>query len=50
MQALDECQNAGKTPQEILQKIQRNAESNPWAEANFLKRPFLIACRDAGLV
>jgi len=50
MQALDECQNAAKTPQEILQKIERNAESNPWAEANFLKRPFPIACRNAGLV
>ncbi len=50
IQALDECANAGKTPQEILQKIERNAEANPWAEANFLKKPFLQACQNAGLI
>ena len=50
IQALDECTNAGKTPQEIIQTIERNAESNPWAEANFLKKPFLLACQNAGLI
>lgn len=50
MQALDECKNANKTPQEILQKIERNAEASPWAEVNFLKKPFLIACQNAGLL
>jgi len=39
-----------KTPTEILDKIGRNAEACPWAECNFLKKPFLQACRDAGLV
>lgn len=50
VQALNECANAGITPQEILQKIERNAQENPWAEANFLKKPFLLACQDAGLI
>jgi hypothetical protein len=50
VQALDECLNGGKTPQEIMEKIEQNAESTPWAEVNFLKRPFLHACRDAGLL
>lgn len=50
IQALDECANAGKTPQEIIQAIERNAESSPWAEANFLKKPFLLACHNAGLI
>jgi hypothetical protein len=50
MQAVDECANAGNTSQEILQKIQRNADVSPWAEANFLKKPFLMACNQAGLI
>ncbi len=50
VQALDECLNGGKTPQEIIDKIEQNASSNPWAEANFLKRPFLRACKEAGVL
>ena len=50
VQALDECANANKTTQEIIQTIERNAASNPWPEANFLKRPFLFACQKAGLI
>jgi hypothetical protein len=50
MQALDECTNAKKTPQEILQKIEQNAQVSPWAEANFLKKPFLQAAKSAGLI
>lgn len=50
MQAVDECANTKSTPQEILQKVQRNAEASPWAEANFLKKPFLMACNQAGLI
>jgi hypothetical protein len=38
------------TSQEILKKIEQNAEASPWAEANFLKKPFLLACQKAGLV
>jgi hypothetical protein len=50
VQAIDECANAGMTPQEILAQIERNAQASPWAEANFLKMPFLLACRNAGLM
>jgi len=50
MQAIDECQNAGKTPKQLLDKIKKNARNSPWAECNFLKKPFLQACQKAGLV
>ena len=50
VQALAECANAETKPQEILEKIERNAQANPWAEANFLKRPFLLACQNADLM
>lgn len=48
-QVLDESQNNGKTPQECLTTITRQAELKPFAEANFLKRPFLEACQRAGV-
>lgn len=28
----------------------RAAEKKPWSDANFLKKPFLIACKNANLV
>lgn len=49
-QAIDECKNAGVNPHEMLQKIQNSAKTSPWAEANFLKVPFLIACKNASLI
>ena len=49
-QVIDECINAGKTAQEILNKIKENARATPWAECNFLKSPFLQACDQAGLI
>ena len=48
--ALAECATAETKPQEILEKIERNAQANPWAEANFIKRPFLLACQNADLM
>ena len=48
-QVQDECQNNGKTPEEILDTLKRQAQSNPFAEVNFLKQPFLEACRRSGL-
>lgn len=50
IQALDECTNVGTTTKELIEKIERNAGASPWAECNFLKRPFLLACEKAGLV
>jgi len=49
VQALDECKNGAKTSQEIVETIQRYANANPWAEANFLKKPFLDACNQIGI-
>jgi hypothetical protein len=48
-QVLDESQNNGKTPQECLSTINRQAELKPFAEVNFLKKPFLAACQRAGV-
>lgn len=48
VQALDECANWGKTPQQVFDTIEENASKRPWAEVNFLKRPFLKACKDVG--
>ena len=48
-QVVDECQNDGKTPGEILDTVARQAQLKPFAEANFLKKPFLEACRRSGL-
>lgn len=48
-QILDECQNDNKTPGEIFNKLTRQANSKPYAEANFLKLAFLQACDQAGL-
>ena len=50
IQAIDECKNERKTPDEIIQKIERNAAASPWAEANFLKKPFLLACKAAKII
>ena len=48
-QVVDECQNDGKTPGEIFDTVARQAQLKPFAEANFLKKPFLEACRRSGL-
>lgn len=48
-QVLDECQNDGKTPGEIFTTLTRHERLKPFAEANFLKKSFLEACRRSGL-
>ncbi|MFH0783027.1 MAG: hypothetical protein V2B20_13910 [Pseudomonadota bacterium] len=48
-QVLDEWQNDGKKPEEYLSTLARQAKMKPYAEANFLKRPFLEVCRKSGL-
>jgi hypothetical protein len=50
VQALDECASVGSTSKTVIAKIVRNAAANPWAEVNFLKKPFLLACQNAGLI
>ena len=48
-QVLDECQNDGKTPEQIFNTLARQAKLKPYAEANFLKSCFLEACNKKGL-
>jgi len=48
-QVLDEWQTDGKTPEEFLSTLARQARIRPYAEANFLKQPFLEACRRSGV-
>lgn len=48
-QVLDECQNDGKTPDEIFTTLMRQAKKSPFAESNFLKISFLEACQKSGL-
>jgi len=48
-QVLDEWQEDDRKPDEFLKILSINAERKPYAEANFLKEPFLKACKKAGL-
>ena len=48
-QVLDEWQNDGKKPEDYLSTLARQTRLKPYAEANFLKHPFLEACRKSGL-
>lgn len=45
----EENQNYRLTPTQMLRAEIRAAESNPWSDANFLKKPFLLACEKARL-
>jgi hypothetical protein len=47
---LDECQAYGKQPAEILNTCARQAQSWPYADCNFLRKPFLEACRQIGVL
>lgn len=48
-QVLDEWQEDGRSPAEFLAALARQAKSRPYADCNFLKKPFLEACRDIGI-
>lgn len=48
-QVLDEWREDGKAPAEFLVTLTRQANSRPYAECNFLKKPFLDACQQKGL-
>jgi hypothetical protein len=48
-QVLDEWREDGKVPADFLTTLARQANSRPYAECNFLKKPFLEACQSAGL-
>lgn len=42
---IEESENCGVTPQEMLKAKIRVAEKYPWHDSNFLKMPFLLACQ-----
>jgi hypothetical protein len=48
-QVLDEWREDGRDPADFLTTLERQAQVRPYAECNFLKKPFLDACRQAGL-
>ncbi len=48
-QVLDECQAYDKQPADILSFRAEQAQSRPYADCNFLRKPFLDACQRAGL-
>jgi hypothetical protein len=49
-QVLDECQAYGKQPVDILTMRAQQAQSRPYADCNFLRMPFLDACRQIGVL
>ncbi|MCG8671025.1 MAG: hypothetical protein MI867_16580, partial [Pseudomonadales bacterium] len=48
-QVLDEWKEDGRSPEEFLSTLARQARSRPYAECNFLKKPFLYACQKVGV-
>lgn len=50
IQVLDECQAYDKQPTDILNMRTQQALSRPYADCNFLRRPFLDACQKIGVL
>ena len=50
MQVLDEWKEDGRSPADFLTTLERQARSRPYADCNFLRKPFLEACQKAGLL
>ena len=50
MQVLDECQAYDKQPADILAMRSQQAQSRPYADCNFLRKPFLDACQQIGVL
>ncbi|WP_323845385.1 hypothetical protein [Microbulbifer magnicolonia] len=48
IQVLDEWED-GRNPGDFLATLQRQAKRQPYAECNFLKKPFIEACQRLGL-
>lgn len=48
-QVLDECQACDKQPADILAIRAQQAQSRPYADCNFLRKPFLDACQQIGV-
>lgn len=48
-QVLDEWKELGKDPQDYLKTLAFNTGKRPFTDCNFLKQPFLDACRRKGI-
>ena len=49
-QVLDECQAYYKQPADIMAMRAQQAQIRPYADCNFLRKPFLDACEQIGLL
>jgi hypothetical protein len=49
-QVLDECHLYGKQPVDILAMRVQQAQNRPYADCNFLRKPFLEACQNIGVL
>jgi hypothetical protein len=49
LQVFDEWQCDGKTSADFMTTLSRHATKKPYAECNFLRKPFLDACEQAGI-
>lgn len=49
-QVLDECQAYDKQPADILAMRAQQTQSRPYADCNFLRKPFLDACHQIGIL
>jgi hypothetical protein len=47
---LDEWKESGKQPAEYLASLARQAQHRPYADCNFLRKPFLDACRSRNVI
>ena len=50
LHVIEESANYGRSVDQMLAEIERAAERKPFDSANFLKWPFLKACKDAGVL
>lgn len=48
-QVLDEWKEEGRDPAEFMKTLTRQTQKKPYAECNFLKKPFLDACQQIGI-
>lgn len=49
-QVLDEWKEDGRDPTEFMTTLARQAQKRPYADCNFLRKPFLDACKKIGLL
>jgi hypothetical protein len=48
-QVLDEWLEDGRSPKNFLTTLARHAKTSPYADCNFLRKPFLDACEQVGI-